>query len=333
MDGIGYINDAFAQLRVSEITAEMVQTFLSDLSESLSGNTVRGLFSKLRVVLDLALKRGWLKVDPLAGHRISLPPKERREAFPDRGQIGKILEFVNSNDHLNQKTCAVLLRRVYFNLAIFAGLRSGEIGTLEWDAVDLDTDTITVRQSCSKIDGITKPKTKAGNRKVPMSGRIKAALLEMLAYQQLQAKTMADATSPNNKSWLINYRWKYGMTPDLDAPRKGLIFKRGAQGLFHAEKIRQGLYMPVMEALGMTGEGKPDFPPHSLRHAAASLFIEAAVQPMYLKTIMGHGSIMITYDVYGHLFPTDNSLRDAIAQIGATFDATTERQRNLSACN
>ena len=44
---------------------------------------------------------------------------------------------------------------------------------------------------------------------------------------------------------------------------------------------------------------------HALRHAAASLFIQfAGYDPKKVQTIMGHASIQMTYDIYGHLFPT-----------------------------
>jgi integrase len=43
------------------------------------------------------------------------------------------------------------------------------------------------------------------------------------------------------------------------------------------------------------------FHPYALRHVAASLWIEMGVQPKRLQTLMGHSSIKITMDTYGHL--------------------------------
>ncbi len=54
---------------------------------------------------------------------------------------------------------------------------------------------------------------------------------------------------------------------------------------------------------GIVGDdGKPSFSPHSLRHAAASLFIEQGWPPKKIQTLLGHSTIMMTFDVYGHLF-------------------------------
>jgi integrase len=41
---------------------------------------------------------------------------------------------------------------------------------------------------------------------------------------------------------------------------------------------------------------------HALRHAAASLWIEAGFNPKRIQTLMGHASIQQTFDTYGHLF-------------------------------
>jgi integrase len=49
-------------------------------------------------------------------------------------------------------------------------------------------------------------------------------------------------------------------------------------------------------------DGKPKFGIHALRHAAASLFIEQGWPPKKIQVILGHSSINMTFDVYGHLF-------------------------------
>jgi integrase len=45
--------------------------------------------------------------------------------------------------------------------------------------------------------------------------------------------------------------------------------------------------------------------PHGLRHTAASLFIQAGTPPKVLQMIMGHASITMTLDLYGHLYPDE----------------------------
>ncbi len=54
---------------------------------------------------------------------------------------------------------------------------------------------------------------------------------------------------------------------------------------------------------------------HALRHAAASLFIEQGWSPKKVQAVMGHSTIQMTFDVYGHLWPTGDDDRAALAEI------------------
>ncbi len=70
---------------------------------------------------------------------------------------------------------------------------------------------------------------------------------------------------------------------------------------------------PIMEA-------KYGF--HKLRHAAATLFIQQlGWMPKRVQTIMGHSSIVMTYDLYGHLFDDPTADRDAMKKIEAAIAA------------
>ena len=65
------------------------------------------------------------------------------------------------------------------------------------------------------------------------------------------------------------------------------------------------------------GRAKPKYGLQAFRHAAASLFIDQAFTPKRVQAIMGHSSIQVTYDIYGHLFPSPDDDAAAMAQIQA----------------
>ena len=56
---------------------------------------------------------------------------------------------------------------------------------------------------------------------------------------------------------------------------------------------------------------------HALRHVAASLFIEQGWTPKKVQTVMGHASIQVTFDTYGHLWKNTEGDLEAMAQIEA----------------
>ena len=61
-------------------------------------------------------------------------------------------------------------------------------------------------------------------------------------------------------------------------------------------------------------DGKPRYNLHLYRHFFASWMIEQGFQPKRVQTLMGHASIQMTFDVYGHLFP---SFEDDYAKFAA----------------
>ena len=71
-------------------------------------------------------------------------------------------------------------------------------------------------------------------------------------------------------------------------------------------------------AAGMTADTMhPKYGLHSLRHAAASLFIEQGFSPKRVQALMGHSSIQVTFDTYGHLFPAADDDRVAMERLQA----------------
>jgi integrase len=105
---------------------------------------------------------------------------------------------------------------------------------------------------------------------------------------------------------------------------RGLRFGTGAHLTLEKFQLRT---FPVRQA-GLTvdderkgPDGKPirrvKYGMHALRRAAASLFIEQGFMPKRLQAIMGHSTIQLTFDCYGHLFPSPEADREAMAALQA----------------
>ena len=68
-----------------------------------------------------------------------------------------------------------------------------------------------------------------------------------------------------------------------------------------------------MEAAGLVdGNGTPKYAFHTLRHANVAILIDQGLDAYRIKGLIGHGSINVTLDVYGHLFTDDGAGRRAI---------------------
>lgn len=83
----------------------------------------------------------------------------------------------------------------------------------------------------------------------------------------------------------------------------GLVFPNGKGNLESYGNIMRRIFYPLEKETGLFGkDGKPKYGFHALRHFAASMMIEQGWPPKKIQSILGHSSITITYDTYGHLF-------------------------------
>ena len=82
-----------------------------------------------------------------------------------------------------------------------------------------------------------------------------------------------------------------------------LTFPNDRGNALNYSNVYNRVYRPMLVDCEIVDEaGEPRFGIHALRHAAASLFIEQGWNPKKVQTLLGHSSINMTMDVYGHLF-------------------------------
>jgi integrase len=169
--------------------------------------------------------------------------------------------------------------------AIFTGLRASELRGLRWEDVDLDHAVLTVRQRADRWGSIGSPKSDAGKRDVPLAPMVVNALREW----RLACPKGAELVFPNT-------RGKVDSLPNMH--------RRGLGTL----QVTAGLTEDSMH---------PKYGLHALRHAAASLFIEQGFTPKRVQAPMGHSTIQVTFDTYGHLFPAPEDDLVAMRQLQA----------------
>jgi integrase len=173
-------------------------------------------------------------------------------------------------------------------VALFIGLRLGEMLALKWRNVDLDGKVIRVREAAeeTKAHGIRvkAPKTRAGRRDVTLPEIVVEALREH-RRQQLEMRMALGA----------------GKMPD-DA----LVFP-ALEGALQAPSAVSRAWGLVADGLGL-----PAITLHGLRHSHASQLIDAGVDIVTISKRLGHASPDVTLRVYAHLFRRDDGKAAAI---------------------
>jgi hypothetical protein len=79
------------------------------------------------------------------------------------------------------------------------------------------------------------------------------------------------------------------------------VFTGRAGGLLRNSNFRQRVWQPAVQGLGWPS----DLRIHDLRHTCAALLIAQGAHPKAIQAQLGHSSIQVTLDLYGHLFPDD----------------------------
>ena len=169
-------------------------------------------------------------------------------------------------------------------VALFTGMRRGEVLALRWLNVDLEGKLIRVREALEEtrehhIQAKT-PKTKAGKRDVSLPAIVVDALRDH-RRQQLELRLALGA----------------GKLPD-DA----LVFPALLKGGYQSPRAFSKEWADAAESIGM-----PEITYQALRHTHASQLIDAGVDIVTISKRLGHASPNITLKVYAHLFRKDDS--------------------------
>jgi integrase len=183
------------------------------------------------------------------------------------------------------------------------GLRRGEALGLQWDDVDLDGGTIQIRRAVKRVKNRTREpgepstrlaigdvKTKRSRRQVPLNEQVTQAL-RAHRTRQLEERL---ACGPGWQDTGFVFTTPIGtvVDPDNFGHYFSKLTKKAGLGHWHL---------------------------HELRHSAVSIMLALDVPLHIASEVVGHSSIAITKDIYGHLLGGEKQSA-ANAMAGALFD-------------
>jgi integrase len=286
-----HINPFLGTKRLNQLTRPMIEEFRDSLLDSgRSRAMAKRVLGSLTSIVKEAERLGHVAKNVCKDVTVKRSGREKAKVVPP------------SKEHLRQLIAAAAglrpMDEPMLLIFLFAGLRASELRALPWTNVDLKGSAITVDQRADFQNVIGPPKSASGYRTIPVPPVVVKALR----------------------------KWKLRCPPS----KLGFVFpSQSGTPIFHANLVL-GFQEPLQLAAGTTRErvvdGKPvlddDGQPviegiyglHDFRHAAASLWIEQRVAPKRVQTWMGHHSIQVTFDTYGHLFA---ALEDDAAVMGA----------------
>ena len=260
---------AFHGLDLGDITRERVKTLAFEaLKRGQAPKTVQNLIRCLSSMLSHAVE------DELIPANAALKP-------------GKFLPRISKRSNINVLTreeVALFLAKVrqkappYFPLflcALRTGLRQGELVALQWGDIDFHGRFIEVQRNFTRGRFAT---PKGGeSRRVDMSLELTQVLRDLLEDRRLEASAKGQTEI---QPW---------------------VFLSATGGLVNHNYLRGRIFHGLLQAAELR---RIRF--HDLRHTFASLLLQQGESLIYVKEQMGHSSIQLTVDLYGHLIPGGN---------------------------
>jgi integrase len=290
-----HINPFIGKLKLSKLNVPVIRDFADKLrADNRSSVMVKYVIRSLGSLLADAQERGNIVRNPV--HELRGRRKREVNSQDRRGKKLKVGVDIPTPDEVKLILQAATGKgRVLLLIAVFSGLRASELRGLPWrHGVDLKRGELHVIQRADRFGLIGRPKTQAAERTIPLPQPVVATLRE---WKLACPKGPFDLVIPNetgNVEYLVN--------------------------------VVQRIFWPVQIAAGVvTNTGAPKYTGlHSLRHFYASWCINRKVDgglelpPKVVQHRLGHSSISVTMDTYGHLFPRaddSNELASAAASL------------------
>lgn len=259
------ISPYLGNAKLSKIKPHDIQSVINKLyNKPLSSKSVKNVYGILHKALEQAVKNEYIPRNPCEG--VQLRKVVKKEISPlEEAELRDFLNVIKG--HPNE---------VLFKVAVFTGMRQGELMGLTWENVDFKEGTILVKQQLiheKQKGGAYKfgPTKTGGIRKLTPAPQVMQWLRE---WKKKQA----------SMHLLLGSKW--------DDTLPGLVFTNEfGHNLSNTTLSHQA--KKLAEKIG-----KEDFRFHDLRHTYACLAIRAGDDMKTISTNLGHSSISITMDIY-----------------------------------
>lgn len=287
-----FVRDDLGQHKITTLKRSDIRRFYNYLIDErcLKVATVDNIHTVLHQVLDIAVEDCYLRNNISDNALKEL--KQARNLFTEKRKALTIQEQEIFLDFLKKSN---MYRHWYpiFALMIGTGLRVGEAVGLRWNDVDFDNNTISVNHTLIYYNhakggcyfGINTPKTRAGERTIPMIESVREAILQEKEYQR-EAGIRCTARVDGFTDFIFVNR--FGNTQHQGTLNKALrrIIRDCNQEILDKAKDKDNVIL------------LPNFSCHTLRHTFTTRLCESGINIKVIQSVLGHSDVSTTLDIY-----------------------------------
>ena len=250
----------FGDMLIDQITPDHIQQYINSKAQTYTQKTIKEHLNLIRPIFDSAVEDGLIVKNPCVSKRIKIIGKKSK----------KVLSYTEEEFKQLERLLTLLSgpSKLFLALSIYTGMRQGELFGLQWENIDLGTNTLQVTQAVawpSQNQGIIKsPKTANGIRTIIIIPQLSNVLKE---YQQSSGYVLTTANQKNDK------------------PMTHQAVKCLKQKIQDAAKANN---IPVI------------FLSHRARHTIATFMNNAGADDVSITGIIGHSDVAFTKRQYAN---------------------------------
>lgn len=290
-----HVSPLIGGLKLQKLTTNQLQVFFNekrmngriDGKGGLSPKTIRNMYNMLHEALQQAVINKIVSVNTSEG--VVLPSKEEKEIIVFKPEEQRAIIEAARKDRLG----------FAIELDFYTGLRLGELCALKWSDIDLTAKEFRVRRTLQRVQKKTSdikakgkrtqivegaPKTKKGNRVIPLTDTMLQKLLVHRARQLFEKRRLGKGYSDN-----------------------GYVFANEFGGAIEPSYMRD-VYDRILK-----NANAPHYTFHTIRHTFATRAIENDMPVKVVSEILGHSSVQLTMDLYCH--PSVSAKRNVLEKM------------------
>lgn len=287
-----FVRDDLGQHKIANLKRSDIRRFYNRLIDNrcLKISTVDNIHTVLHQVVDIAVEDGYLRNNISDNALKEL--KQSRNLFTEKR---KALTLQEQEIFLNYLQSSKMYSHWYpiFALMLGTGLRVGEATGLTWNDVDLENNALSVNHTLVYFNhdkggcyfGVNTPKTRAGERTVPIIESVREAILQEKEYQDSVGIKCNVRIDGFTDFIFVN---RFGNTQHQGTLNKALrrIIRDCNQEILDKAKDDEKVVL------------LPKFSCHTLRHTFTTRLCESGMNVKVIQSVLGHADISTTLDIY-----------------------------------
>lgn len=287
-----FVRDDLGQHKIANLKRSDIRRFYNRLIDNrcLKISTVDNIHTVLHQVVDIAVEDGYLRNNISDNALKEL--KQSRNLFTEQR---KALTLQEQEIFLNYLQSSKMYSHWYpiFALMLGTGLRVGEATGLTWNDVDLENNALSVNHTLVYFNhdkggcyfGVNTPKTRAGERTVPIIESVREAILQEKEYQDSVGIKCNVRIDGFTDFIFVN---RFGNTQHQGTLNKALrrIIRDCNQEILDKAKDDEKVVL------------LPKFSCHTLRHTFTTRLCESGMNIKVIQSVLGHADISTTLDIY-----------------------------------